>query len=274
MNLKIQRLKAKYRYSLILLRELVVADFKLRYQNSALGYLWSLLKPFSLFLIMYVVFVKILKAGGDLPHFGVYLLLGIVFWTYFTEVTNGSIASIVSKGELLRKVNFPRYVIIIAGSVSALINLSFNLIVLGLFMVLGKTDINSSVIFLPLVIAELFAFSLAVSFLLSALYVRFRDIGFIWEVLMQGAFFAIPIMYAYSFITDKSILAGKLLMLNPITQLMQDARYMLITDKTTTLHNLYGNNWYYLVPFAIVAALSLGAAQYFRKRSPYFAEEV
>ena len=274
MKVKIQRFKAKYRYSVILLRELVIADFKLRYQNSALGYVWSLLKPFSLFLIMYVVFVKILKAGGDVPHFGVYLLLGIVIWNYFTEVTNGSIAAIVGRGDLLRKVNFPRYVVIVSGSFSSLINLFFNSIVIAIFLVIAKTEISGTVVFLPLIVIELFVFALALGFLLSALYVRFRDIGFIWEVCMQGAFFAVPIMYAFSLVTSKSPLLGKVLISNPVAQLMQDARYMLISTKTETIKTTFGNSWSYLIPISIVTATAIFATLYFRKRSPYFAEEV
>lgn len=272
--MKIQQLRAKYRYSAILLRQLVIADFKLRYQNSVLGYLWSLLKPFSLFLIMYVVFVKVLKAGGDVPHFGIYLLLGIVIWNYFTEVTNGSVTAIVGRGDLLRKVNFPRYVIIVAGSVSSLINLFFNSVVIAIFLVIAKTDISPTVVMLPLIILELFTFSLAVGFLLSALYVRFRDIGFVWEVAMQGAFFATPIMYAFSLVTEKSTLAGKILISNPVAQLMQDARYMLISTKTETVSDVFQTNWAYLIPLSIVILTAVFAGVYFKKRSPYFAEEV
>ena len=103
MKAKIQKLQSKYRYTVILLKQLVKTEFKLRYQNSVLGYVWTLLKPFSLFVIMYAVFAGILGAGADIPHFGVYLLLGIVIWSYFTEVTNNSINAIVGRGDLLRK---------------------------------------------------------------------------------------------------------------------------------------------------------------------------
>src|ERR1700733_8839399 len=99
------KLTQRYRYSIILLKQLVKTDFKLRYQNSVLGYLWTLLRPLFLFAILYVVFVKILKTGGDVPHFGVYLLLGIVIWNYFVEATTGSIGSIVGKGDMMRKVS-------------------------------------------------------------------------------------------------------------------------------------------------------------------------
>lgn len=272
---KIQTLKSKYRYSVILLKQLVKTEFKLRYQNSVLGYLWTLLKPFSLFLIMYLVFAKVLKAGNEIPHFGVYLLLGIVIWNYFTEVTTGSLSAIVSQGDLLRKVNFPRYVIILAGSFSALINLCFNLIVVGIFMLAFGTEVQvDKLVFVPILIMELFVFSLAIGFLLSALYVRFRDISFIWEVAMQGAFFATPIMYAFSLVTSQSVPAGKILISSPIAQLMQDMRYILITPVTDTTTDVFGSAMARIVPFGFVAIVTLIAVWYFRRRSRYFAEEV
>ena len=270
-----KNLKARYGYSLILLKQLVKADFKIRYQNSVLGYLWTLLRPLFLFAILYGVFVKILHTGGDIPHFGVYLLLGIVVWNYFVEVTNGSVGAVVGKGDIMRKVSFPRYVIVLAGSLSALINLAFNLSVVAIFMVIAKTEINThALIILPLLIAELFIFSLSIGFLLSALYVKFRDIGFIWEVIIQGAFFAIPIMYAFSFVTSKSMLLGKILISNPMAQLMQDARHILITPKSDTMYSVFHSYWAWAIPATIVAMVCLVSVVYFKRQSPYFAENV
>ncbi len=269
-----KKLKARYRYSVILLKQLVKTDFSLRYQNSVLGYLWTLLRPLFLFAILYVVFVKVLKAGGNIPHFGVYLLIGIVIWNYFVEATTGSVGIIVAKGDIMRKVSFPRYVIVLAVSLSALVNLIFNLIVVAIFMALAKTQVNHLVILFPLLILELFVFSLSISFLLSALYVKFRDVGFIWEVGIQGAFFAVPIMYAFSLVTSKSMLLGKILISNPIAQLMQDVRYMLVSSKTETIYTTFGSAWAWAIPITFVLATGLASIIYFKRQSPYFAEDV
>src|SRR5258706_11319272 len=91
-----------------LLSELVRTDFKLRYQGSVLGYAWSLLRPLLLFLILYVVFVKFFNFGKGVPHYPVYLLLGIVIWNFFGEMTSQSLGSIVSRGDLVRKIRIPR----------------------------------------------------------------------------------------------------------------------------------------------------------------------
>ncbi len=266
-----KRLKERYRYSIILLKQLVKTDFKLRYQGSFLGYLWSLLRPLALFLILYIIFVKFLKIGESIPHFPVYLLLGIVLWNYFVEVTVGSVSSIVSRGDLMRKINFPRYVIVLAGSFSALINLAINFLVIAVFMKVSHVDFRSTILVVPFLVAELFIFSLALAFFLSAAFVRLRDVSYIWEVIMQGAFYATPILYPLSAIPEK---AAKILMLNPMAQIIQDMRHSLITPATTTIDQVYGTQIIRLVPFSIVLISTLLAAIFFKKRSKYFAEDV
>lgn len=268
------QLTARYRYSFIILKQLVKTDFKLRYQGSVLGYLWSLLRPLALFSILYIVFVEFFQVGKNIPYFASYLLLGIVLWNFFAEITTGSVGAIVGKGDLLRKINFPRYVIIIATSVSALINLAFNFLVILLFMVLQGVDIRVSGLWAPFLLLELFIFALGLAFLLSALFVRFRDLNYIWEVLLQAGFYGTPILYPFSFVSDRSELAGKLLILNPMAQIIQDARYALITPQTLTIHNLYGTHLARLLPIAITLATFISFALYFRRRSRFFAEEV
>src|SRR4051812_30765440 len=140
----------------ILLRELVITDFKMRYQGSVLGYLWSLLKPLLLFAILYIVFVKFLRIGGDIEHFPVYLLLGVVLWSFFTEATMQGMQAIVGRGDLIRKINFPKYIIVVAGTLSALINLLLNLLVVLVFVLINGVDIQWTILLLPLNILELY----------------------------------------------------------------------------------------------------------------------
>jgi len=268
----VQSFEKKYHYSYILLKQLVKTDFKLRYQASALGYAWSLLRPFFLFIILYIVFGVFLKAKGNIPHYPVYLLLGIVLWNYFSEVTMGGVGAIVGRGDLLRKINFPKYVIILAGSTSAFINLLINFVVICIFMVLTHVTITWSAILIIPLIAELFIFSIAIAFFLSALFVRYRDVSYIWEVIMQGAFYATPILYPLSLIPNS---AAKLLILNPMAQIIQDARYALVSHSTETIYQVYdGNKWIWLIPIGVSVVVAIFAASYFRSRSKYFAEEI
>jgi len=258
----------------ILLRELVVTDFKLRYQGSVLGYLWSLLKPLLLFAILYVVFVKFLKFGGDVEHYPVYLLLGVVMWSFFIEATTQGMQAIVARGDLIRKINFPKYIIVISGTISALINLLLNLLVVFVFVAINGVDLHMSVLWLPLNILELYVFSLAIAFLLGAMFVKYRDISHIWEVFLQGAFYATPILYPISMVVAQSDVAAKLLMLNPVAQIIQDARYNLITHQSATTDSLIGNVWIAAIPYTIVFLSIVYATWYFKKTQKYFAENV
>jgi ABC-2 type transport system permease protein len=267
----LKKLAERYNYSLILLKELVITDFKLRYQGSLLGYVWSLLRPLALFVILYFVFVKFLRIGDSVPHFPVYLLLGIVLWNYFAEVTNGGVSAIVGRGDLIRKLNFPKYVIVLSGSCSALINLALNSIVVGVFMWFNGVDLTWNIVWVPLLIIELFVLALAVAFFLSAIFVRLRDVNYIWEVIMQGAFYATPIIYPLS---AMSVEVAKILSLNPMAQIIQDMRYAVITQETLTISDLYGSPWVRLVPIAFVIILAITSMWYFRRRSKHFAEEV
>lgn len=265
----------KYRYSLILLRELVITEFKLRYQGSALGYLWSLLRPLFLFVILYIVFVYFLRIGSDIEHWPVALLLGIVLWNFFSEVTNNGVTSIVNRGDVIRKINFPKYVIIVAGSVSALINLGINLLVIMVFMVINGVDFTWSMLIAPLFIFEVFIFALGLSFILSALFVHLRDINYIWEIIMQALFYASAIIYPLAMVLERSTLMAQMMLLNPVAQSVQDARHFLISDVNPTLYGLSDGNLYITaIPFVIVAVTMIFGAWYFRRQSPSFAENV
>jgi ABC-2 type transport system permease protein len=266
--------KSRYRYSLILLKQLVITDFKLRYKGSALGYVWTLLRPLALFAILYVVFVHFLKIGSSTPHYAVYLLVGVILWNYFVEVTNNGLSAIVGKGDLLRKLSFPRYAVVVAGSLSALINLSINLVVVGLFMIINGVSLTFEALWIFPLIVELFIFGLGIAFLLSALYVRFRDINYIWEVVLQAGFYATPILYPISFVVTASPIIAKIMLLNPVAQIIQDVRASIITPETITVSSLFHNPFASLIPLAIVLAITSISIIYFKKRSPNFAEEI
>lgn len=259
----------------ILLRELVVTDFKLRYQGSVLGYLWSLLKPLLLFAIMFVVFVHFLRFGEGIDHFAVSLLLGIVLWTFFTEATGQGMQAIVSRGDLIRKINFPKYIIVISGTISALINLTFNLLVVFVFMLIDGVDFKWSALLFPLNVLELYVFAVAVAFFLSAAYVKFRDIAHIWEVLLQGVFYATPILYPLQMVMVFSVVAAQVLMLSPIAVILQDARYNLVTQKDTiTNSQIIDNPLLLILPHVFIAVVAVVAIIYFKKSQKYFAENV
>jgi len=264
----------KYRYSLILLRELVITEFKLRYQGSVLGYLWSLLKPLFLFAILYFVFVYFLKIGSDVPHWPVAMLVGIVLWNFFSEVTNNGLSSIVARGDVIRKINFPKYVIVFASSISALINLFLNFIIIAIFMIVTGVDISWMALLAPLYIIEILAFGVGLALILSALFVKLRDMNYIWEIIMQALFYGSAVIYPVSMVLDRNELLAKILLLNPVAQSIQDIRHVLVSPANLTLNSLTHNVWIGLAPIALVAVVVVFGAIYFKRRSPHFAEEI
>lgn len=258
----------------ILLGELVKTDFKLKYQGSALGYLWSVIKPLMLFAVIYVVFVNFLRWGSDIPHYAVYLLTGTVLWTFFTEATGLGIQSIVSRGDLLRKINFPKYILVISSTMSALISLAINLCVVLLFALINGVDFHWSILIVPFLIIELYTLALGISFLLGAIYVKYRDISHIWDVVVQALFYATPIIYPLTMVAANSPEIAKLLLLNPIAQIIQDARYLIITHETMTIWNTDMNPILRFVPIIIVAIFVAVASLYFNHHSKTFAENI
>ena len=147
------------------------------------------------------------------------------------------------------------------------------LVVIG-FIYFSDIDITPTVLWLPFLLIQLFIFSLGVSFFLSAAFVKFRDISYIWEVALQGAFYATPILYPVSFISDYSETATKILMLNPVAQMIQDFRFILVTDQSTRIDQVYDRKGIRLVPIGLTLLIAILASAYFRSRSKYFAEEL
>jgi ABC-2 type transport system permease protein len=255
-----------------LLSELVRTDFKLRYQGSFLGYAWSLLRPLLLFIILYVVFVKFLKLGTGIPHYPVYLLLGIVIWNFFTEMTVQSLGSIVGRGDLIRKIRIPRWIIVFSSSISAVINLGLNLIVVAIFMAINHVDLYRTLLLVPFLLLEVYLFALGISLFLSALFVKFRDIGYIWEVILQAGFYLTPILYPLSRITNVTF--QKTILLNPMAQAIQSIRYSAVTHATVTTHQIFNSGWYRFIPYIIVLGALLGGLAYFRAQAGSFAENI
>jgi len=253
-----------------MIREIAFTDFKLKYQGSVLGYLWSLAKPLMLFAILYFVFTRLFRLGTSVPHYGQYLLLGIVLWTYFVDATAVAMVSVVSQRDLIRKVYFPRIVIPIAASVSSLITLVLNLVVIFAFIVIGTIGFQVTLPLFLLLLLELYIFSLGCSLMLAALYVRFRDLRYIWEVLLQLLFYASPIIYPLILLPKKILTFAAL---NPIAQIIEDSRKVLITPKTTTIAQIVP--WpFALIPYLIPVALLVIGYWYFEAAAAKFAEEL
>ncbi len=274
-----QRIIAHYRYSIILLRELVKTDFKLRYQGSILGMVWSVLKPLMLFAIMYVVFVRFLKFGANVPHFVVSLLLAQTLWAFFQEATGQGMMAVVGRGDLLRKINFPRYIVVISATVSAFINLAISLVVVAIFMAINGVPLSWKIILFPLVVSELYILSVGVALILSSMYVKFRDICHIWDVLVQMLFYLTPIIYPIGMIINmnghSSLTIAKIILVSPIAQIIQDARYVLIGPTETVWSVVNGPfGLFKLAPLIIVILILAIGIVVFKRASRTFTEDL
>ena len=223
-----------------------------------------------MFSVLYVVFTQVFRLGDNIPDYPVYLLLGVVLWSFFSEATVLGMSSIVARGDLLRKVNIPKYSIVISTVLSAFINLCLNLIVVAIFMIIVGVPIQTHIIYLPLLMLELLIVSTAMAFLLSALFVKYRDISHIWEVVLQGLFYATPIIYPLSIVPAD---LAKIISLNPLAQIIQQTREIVVTPQTITPAELLPIlGW--IVPIGLVGLVAVVATSYFKARAAQFAEEM
>jgi ABC-2 type transport system permease protein len=260
-----------WRRMLYLAAALAVTDFKLRFFGSALGYLWTLMRPLMLFGVLYVVFTEVVKFGGDVKHYPVYLLTSLVLFTYFSETTSRGVTSLIERENLLRKMRFPRMVIPLSVALHALFNLGLNLIVVFAF-VLGS-GIKPRVEWLELVplVALIVAFASGVTMLVSALYVRYRDVEPIWEVALQMLFYASPIIYVASTYPDS---VENVAMANPIAAIATQARHVLIDPEAPTAAETIGGTVWLLVPLFVIVAVAVLGFWVFTREAPRIAEEL
>jgi ABC-2 type transport system permease protein len=254
------------------LRVIAKIEYKLKYADSALGYVWSIAKPLALFGMLYIVFGRFFKLNAGLKHYPLYLLCGIVLWTFFIDATSLTLQSIVARGSLLRKLAFPRLVVPLSVTLTAAITFGVNLLVIAAFVAGNRLTPHLSWLLLPALLLELYAFTLGVGLFLCALFVRFRDVSQVWELAAQLMFYGSPIIIPVSFLPPWF---RPIDFLNPFVQIMQDARAVLIYDMpVTTASNVLGGPFGHLIPIAIAIATLAGGVIFFVRESPWFAERV
>ena len=257
----------------ILLREMVKTDFNLRYQGSIIGHLWSILKPFMMFTIMYLVFVRFLKFDDGTPHYAVSLLLGMVTWNFFTEATNMGMLSIAARGDLLRKISFPKEIIVISSIIGAAINYGINIAVVMLFAIINGVQLDFGVLMLLPAFVELITFATGLAFILSSFFVKYRDMGPIWELVLQAGMYSTPIIYSITYIIQRGHTGvAKIMMMNPIAQVVQDLRHHIVFDGATISWDIYDNKWMVAVPYLISIVVFIIGFTIFKKNSKKFAE--
>jgi len=214
-----------------LIWQLFRTDFKLKYNDSVLGFIWVLAKPFTIFMIMYFVMSKIFK--NDAPHYPLYLLVGNMFMSFWNEGTAQGMDSLLSRAGLITKINFPRYIVLISSSLLAIVNFLINISIFAVIAIFS--DISPSflqIIWFIFCMIVLYLLIAVVSMFLSITYVKFRDLKQIWDLFNQLIFWATPVFYTVATLADHSRVFKLILTkLNPISVILISARdAILIND--------------------------------------------
>jgi ABC-2 type transport system permease protein len=264
--------RARLLHQLRILRVVAGTEYKLKYAESALGYLWSIAKPLAMFAVLYTVFGRFFKLNVGFVHYPLYLLIGIVLWNFFVDATGLAMPSLVARASLLRKLAFPHVVIPLSVTLSVGITLLVNLLAVGVFLAANGIEPNLSWLWLPFLLLELLVFTFAVGLVLSAAFVRLRDVQQLWELIVQLLFFASPIIYPVGFLPPW---AKPIAFISPVVQVMQDVRAIVVGgEQGITADVVYHTGWGYAVPVGFCLLTLAFGLWLFKRESPWFAERV
>lgn len=245
-----------------LIKILTISDLKVKYQSSILGFTWSLLNPLLMMLVLYTVFSSVFRMNQD--HLALYLLIGIVSWRFLANGTSSSMNAIVGKPSLVTKIYIPRQVLVLSSVLSSFISSLLEFLVLAVLLIVFGVHLSTNILLFPAVHVIYFLIVYGISLALAALYVYYRDLNQIWEVVMQLGFFLSPVVYPISTVPEKYL---SYYMLNPVTQIMQIYRQSLLYAETPSALSLA------FILLSAIVIIMLGSA-IFRRLERRFAEEL
>jgi ABC-2 type transport system permease protein len=257
-------------YDLLLL--ISVTEFKRVYFGTVLGYLWSLIRPLLLFGVLLLVFTQVFRVGGNkVEHYPVFLLMGIVLYTFFSESTSNAVTSVVSQEGVVRKTQFPRAVIPLATTVTAVFNLLLNLVIVLVFVLAFGVSPAWTWLLFPVALVFLFVGAAGMSMALSALYVRYRDTAIIWVVAAQVLLYLTPILYPVNSFGEET--KEHLLMINPLSVIFEQIRVWVLHEPGAPTAVDAAGGWVGLIPAAVifVGVIAFGI-WYFNREAPRIAE--
>jgi ABC-2 type transport system permease protein len=253
---------------------LAILEFRLKFFGSVLGYLWQLMRPLMLFGVLYVVFTEFVRIGAGVRFYPVVLLLGIVMFTFFSEVTGTAVTSVVNRENLVRKIQFPRLVIPLSVVLTSYLNLLLNLVAVGVFMLASGVALRLTwlEIFPLTLLLGLYCTGIAMG--LSALFVRYRDVQPIWDVALPMTFYGSPILYPIEALADQPDWVQTLVMCNPLAVIVQQARHALIDPDAPSAAAAIGGAPLLLIPAAILVGVCVVGFLVFDRAAPHIAEEL
>jgi ABC-2 type transport system permease protein len=251
---------------------LAVLEFRLKFFGSVLGYLWQLVKPLLLFGVMLFVFTKAVRLGAGVTQYPVVLLMSIVLFTFFSEATGGAVSSVVDREGLVRKIYFPRLVIPMSVVLTAYFNVALNLLAVVVFMLARGVDPRWSWLELVPLLAFLGVFATGLAMILSSLYVRYRDVRPIWDVVLQAIFYGSAIFYPIENIP--SVTLRHLIVCNPLAATVVQARHAVIDQQAPSAAQAIGGGVRLLIPIGLTLLVAVFGLWLFNREAPRIAEEL
>lgn len=245
-----------------LIRIMTISELKVKYQSSILGFTWSLLNPLLMMLVLYFVFSNVFKATQN--HFALYLLIGIVSWRFISNGTSSAITSIVGKPSLVTKIHIPRQVLVLSVVLSSFISSILEFVVLVPLLFILGVGLSPYILLFPIIHLIFFMIVYGLSLILASLYVYYRDLNQIWEVVIQMGFFLSPIVYPLSTVPENYL---PYYMLNPITVIIQMYRDILLYHTAPAPADLAST-------FLVGGAIILIGSAAFKRLERRFAEEI
>ena len=250
---------------------LAYLEFRLRFFGSVLGYIWQLARPLAMFGVIYVVFVPILHQGDDIPYYAAALLTGIMLYQFFSDCTGGAVQAVLNHENLVRKIHFPRIVIPLSVVTTGLLTLAVNSIAVGVFIAIQGVPVRVNWLAAIPALGLLLVFVTGLAMLLSSLFVRYRDVQPIWDVILQASFYATPILYTIEMVPEA---AQKFIMASPLATVVQQIRHSVFDPGAPSAAAALGGNLYLLIPIAISVGTFVLGFYVFNRSAPAVAEDL
>jgi len=210
-----------------------VTDLRLRYRNSVLGFFWSILEPLLMLTVLYFVFSYVLRS--DIENYPLFLLIGLIIWNTFSRGTTMASNSVLSRGGIVLTVKFPRMILPLSSIITSFLMMFLELLVFVAFIIAFQFQPPTTALALPLAFIPLFIFTLGISLLLSSLNVLYRDISYIWAVVILAGFFLTPIIYKIDIFPEN---VQNVLMINPMAHFVTWAQNFTIYGDIPTIESI------------------------------------
>jgi ABC-2 type transport system permease protein len=250
---------------------LSVTDFRVRYANTFLGYVWTILRPLVFFGVIFLVIREILGFGRGIENYGLILIVSLVLFQYFQDTTNAAVRSLSARESMVRKMDFPRIIVPLSVSLTALFTLLLNLVAVFALLLISGLQPRASWLLLTVVIMLLIALATGISMILSVSFVRSEDTGQAWTLIARLLFYASPVLYPLDVVPEsfRDVIA-----VNPLSPLLTQARVWVVDPSAPTAAEATSPLIGVVVPLALLVAIGAFGLWIFTRDAPRVAESL